>query len=314
MTTRAVTRPPKRKKSSTAQTLPLMLIALPGLIYLLINNYLPMFGVFLAFKDYSYVKGIFGSRWNGLDNFEFLFKTKDAWIMTRNTLLYNAAFIVLGTVFAIFVAILIHELGKKRRVKFFQASLMLPNLLSWVVVGFIVYAFLNADNGFINNTVYKALGLDPVSWYSYKQPWPFILIFVYLWKYVGTNSIIYVAGIAGIDQEIFEAAQLDGASKVRQIWHITVPMLKPTIITLTLMAIGRIFYSDFGLFYQVPANSGRLFDVTQTIDTYVYRGLMERNDVGMSAAAALYQSLVGFLLVLGANALVRKIDKENALF
>ena len=310
MTTRAV----KKKKSSTAQTLPLMLIALPGLIYLLINNYLPMFGVFLAFKDYSYARGIFGSKWNGLDNFEFLFRTKDAWIMTRNTILYNAAFIVLGTVFAIFVAILIHELGKKRRVKFFQASLMLPNLLSWVVVGFIVYAFLNADNGFINNTVYKGLGLQPVSWYSVKEPWPFILTFVYLWKFVGTNSIIYVAGIAGMDKEIFEAAQLDGASKVKQILHITVPMLKPTIITLTLMAVGRIFYSDFGLFYQVPANSGRLFAVTQTIDTYVYRGLMESNDVGMSAAAALYQSVVGFILVIGANALVRKIDRDNALF
>jgi putative aldouronate transport system permease protein len=234
--------------------------------------------------------------------------------MTRNTILYNAAFIILGTIFAIFVAILIHELGKKRRVKFFQASLMLPNLLSWVVVGFIVYAFLNADNGFINNTVYKALGWQPVSWYSTKEPWPFILTFVYLWKFVGTNSIIYVAGIAGMDKEIFEAAQLDGASKVKQILHITVPMLKPTIITLTLMAVGRIFYSDFGLFYQVPANSGRLFAVTQTIDTYVYRGLMESNDVGMSAAAALYQSVVGFILVIGANALVRKIDRENALF
>ena len=310
MTTRAV----RKKKSSTAQTLPLMLIALPGLIYLLINNYLPMFGVFLAFKDYSYARGIFGSKWNGLDNFEFLFRTKDAWIMTRNTILYNAAFIILGTVFAIFVAILIHELGQKRRVKFYQASLMLPNLLSWVVVGFIVYAFLNADNGFINNTVYKGLGIQPVSWYSKKDPWPFILVFVYLWKFVGTNSIIYVAGIAGMDREIFEAAQLDGASKVKQILHITVPMLKPTIITLTLMAVGRIFYSDFGLFYQVPANSGRLFAVTQTIDTYVYRGLMESNDVGMSAAAALYQSVVGFILVIGANALVRKIDRENALF
>ena len=191
---------------------------------------------------------------------------------------------------------------------------MLPNLLSWVVVGFIVYAFLNADNGFMNNTVYKALGLEPISWYSKKDPWPFILIFVYLWKFVGTNSIIYVAGIAGMDKGIFEAAQLDGASKVKQIMYITIPMLKPTIITLTLMAVGRIFYSDFGLFYQVPANSGRLFAVTQTIDTYVYRGLMESNDVGMSAAAALYQSLVGFILVIGANALVRVADKENALF
>ena len=310
MTTRAV----KKKRSSTAQTLPLMLIALPGLIYLLINNYLPMFGIFLAFKDYSFMRGIFGSKWNGFDNFEFLFRTKDAWIMTRNTLLYNAVFIVLGTVFAIFVAILIHELGKKRRVKLYQAGLMLPNLLSWVVVGFIVYAFLNADNGFMNNTVYKALGLAPVSWYSTKQPWPFILTLVYLWKYVGTNSIIYVAGIAGIDQGIFEAAQLDGASKVKQILHITVPMLKPTIVTLTLMSIGRIFYSDFGLFYQVPMNSGAIIDVTQTIDTYVYRGLMNTANLGMSAAACFYQSVVGFCLVMITNSIVRRISSDNAIF
>ena len=314
MTTLSAKKMGVKKKSSTAQTLPLLLIALPGLIYLLINNYLPMFGVFLAFKDFSYIKGIFGSKWNGLDNFEFLFRTKDAWIMTRNTLLYNAAFIVLGTVFAIFVAILIHELGKKRRVKLFQASLMLPNLLSWVVVGFIVYAFLNADNGFMNKTVYKSLGLDPVSWYSYKDPWPLILIFVYLWKFVGTNSIIYVAGIAGMDKEIFEAAQLDGASKVKQILHITVPMLKPTVITLTLMAIGRIFYSDFGLFYQLPMNSGPLFGVTQTIDTYVYRGLSNVSNIGMASAASFYQSFVGFAVVLTSNLIVRRIDADNALF
>ncbi len=315
MTSVALPKKAKKKKGYTlAKTGPLMLIAAPGILYLLINNYLPMFGIFLAFKNYSYVRGIFGSKWCGFDNFEFLFATKDAWIMTRNTLLYNAVFIVLGTVCAIFLAILLYELGEKRRVKFFQGALMLPNLLSWVVVGFIVYAFLNADTGFINNTVIKALGGTPVSWYSTTDPWPFILVFVYLWKFMGTNSIIYVSSIAGIDRSIFEAAQLDGASKWQQIMRITVPMLRPTVITLTLMAIGRIFYSDFGLFYQVPQNSGRLFDVTQTIDTYVYRGLMELNDVGMSAAAALYQSLVGFILVVAANALVRKLDSDNALF
>ncbi len=304
----------KRPKKRLAKTGPLLLIAAPGILYLLINNYLPMFGVFLAFKDFNYFKGIFGSDWCGFDNFRFLFKTRDAWIMTRNTLLYNAAFIVVGTVAAIFVAVLIYELGQHRRVKLFQASLMLPNLFSWVVIGFIVYAYLNADTGFVNNTVYGWLGLSPVSWYSTPGPWPFVLMLVYLWKYTGYFSVVYIASIAGIDQGVYEAAQLDGASKWQQIMRITVPLLRPTVTIMVLMAVGRIFFSDFGLFYQVPQNSGRLFDVTQTIDTYVYRGLMELNDVGMSAAAALYQSVIGFLLVLGANALVRRLDAENALF
>jgi len=273
-----------------------------------------MFGIFLAFKDYSYIKGVFGSDWCGFENFRFLFKTKDAWIMTRNTILYNLAFIVIGTIAAIFVAILMYELGRRLRTKIFQAAMLLPNLLSWVVIGFIVYAFLNADSGFINNTVLKGLGITQVSWYSNTKPWPFILIVVYLWKYVGVNSIIYMASISGIDKGIFEAAQMDGASKMRQIFSITIPIIKPAIIILTLMSIGRIFFSDFGLFYQVPQNSGALFNVTQTIDTYVYRGLMELNDVGMAAAAALFQSVVGFVLVLGANAVVRKINSENALF
>jgi putative aldouronate transport system permease protein len=304
----------KLKLKKKSNTLPMLLIALPGVAYLLINSYLPMFGVFLAFKDFNYFKGIFGSDWNGLENFRFLFKTRDALIMTRNTIGYNTAFIVLGTVAGVFVAILMYELGKRTRVKFFQSALLLPNLLSWVVIGYIGYAFLNADTGFLNNTVYRFLGIQTVSWYSTPGPWPFILTLVSLWKSVGIGSVIYMASISGIDSGIFEAAQLDGASKVQQIMQITIPMLKPTIIIMTLMAIGRIFYSDFGLFYQVPQNSGRLFDVTQTIDTYVYRGLMERNDVGMSAAAALYQSVVGFILVLCANALVRKYNPENALF
>ena len=234
--------------------------------------------------------------------------------MTRNTILYNVAFIIIGTVMAIIVAILMCELGERLRVKFFQAALLLPNLLSWVVIGFIAYAFLNADTGFINNTVLEFLGIDPVAWYSYSGAWPAILIIVNLWKNLGYQSIIFMASISGIDKALYEAAAIDGASKIKQVFTITLPLLKPTVITLTLMSIGRIFYSDFGLFYQVPQNSGALFSTTQTIDTYVYRGLMELNDVGMSAAAGLYQSLVGFVLVLAANAIVRKLDSDNALF
>lgn len=302
------------KKKSFRKSLPLLLIALPGIVYLLVNNYIPIMGLFLAFKDYSFMKGIFGSDWCGFDNFKFLFATKDAWVMTRNTLLYNLAFIILGTVISIMIAIMLCELGKRLRVKFFQASLLLPNLLSWVVIGLVAYAFLNADSGFINNTIMDALGKEHVSWYTYPKVWPIILIIVYLWKNAGYQSIVYMASISGIDASMYEAAALDGATKMQQIFKITLPLLKPTVITLTLMSIGRIFYSDFGLFYQVPQNSGALFGVTQTIDTYVYRGLMELNNVGMSAAAGFYQSVVGFILVLIANTVVRKLDPDNALF
>lgn len=304
----------KKPKNRYAKSGPLLLIAAPGLLYLIINNYIPMLGVFLAFKDFSFMKGPFRSDWCGFKNFEFLFKTKDAWIITRNTLLYNIAFIVIGTIFAVFVAVLLSELGEKLRGRIFQSALLLPNLLSWVIIGIMVYAFLNADNGFIDKTVLPLFGKNPISWYSETKFWPFILILVFLWKNTGYSAIIYLASIAGIDKSIFEAAQLDGSSKMKQIWYVTLPLLKPTVVMMTLMMVGRIFFSDFGLFYQVPQNSGALFNVTQTIDTYVYRGLMKSNNVGMSAAAAFYQSVVGFVIVLGANAFVRKVDADNALF
>ncbi len=302
-----------KKRKGLSKNGPLILIALPGIIYLFINNYIPMFGVFLAFKDFNYAKGIFGSDWIGLSNFKYLFQ-QDAFTIIRNTFGYNVAFHIIGTIVAITVAILLFELGTKRRAKFFQSSLLLPNLLSWVVIGFIGFAFLNSETGFINNTIISFFGGEGISWYTTSKYWPFILIIVFLWKNVGLNCIIYMSTISGIDKGIFEAAKIDGANKLKQIWHITLPMLKPTVTILTLMAVSKIFYSDFGMFYQVPMNSGAIFDVTQTIDTYVYRGLMELNDVGMSAAAGLYQSVVGFILVISANGLVRKYDNENALF
>lgn len=291
-----------------------MLIALPGVVYLIINNYIPMFGIFLVFKDYKYSKGIFGSDWCGLKNFKFLFATDDALIMTRNTILYNLVFIVLGTVAAIFIAILMCELGERMRVKIFQSCLLLPNLLSWVVIGIIGFAFLSADTGFINNTILRTMGKESVSWYMQPNVWPLILVLVFLWKNAGYQSIIYMASISGFDKSIYEAASIDGASKLKQIFSITLPMLVPTITILTLMAVGRIFFSDFGLFYQVPQDSGALYAVTQTIDTYVYRGLMQSNNVGMAAAAGFYQSVIGFVLVVAANAVVKKINPENALF
>ena len=234
--------------------------------------------------------------------------------MTRNTILYNFAFIVIGTALGIFVAILLTEIVKSVWAKFYQSALLLPYLLSWVVISYMVFAFLNSDSGFINNTVLKVLGMASVSWYTKSNIWPFILILVFLWQTVGHTSIIYMASIAGIDKGIYEAAKIDGAGKIKQIFYITLPLLRPTITIMVLMAIGKIFFSDFGLFYQVPMNSGALYGVTQTIDTFVYRGLMELNDVGMSSAAGLFQSCVGFVLVITANALVRKMNPENALF
>jgi len=211
-------------------------------------------------------------------------------------------------------AILLHELGELLRGKFFQSVLLFPHLLSWVVTAYLVYALLGSTTGFVNNTILDALGKKGVDWYTAKAAWPFILVIVYLWKNAGYNAIVYMAGIAGIDKEIYEAAKIDGASKLKQITAITLPLLRPTIVIMTLMAIGRVFYSDFGLFYQVPMNAGTLFSTTQTIDTYVYRGLMEQGNVGMSSAAGVYQSLVGFALVMIANFIVRKKDPENALF
>ena len=302
------------KKSIRSRTLIYLPFLLPGTIYLIINNYIPIFGMFIAFKNIDYSKGIFKSDWVGFKNFEFLFRTKDAFIITRNTLLYNLAFIVLGTIAAVLVAILLCELGKSYFARIFQSSLILPNLLSWVIVAYIVYAFFNTDVGFLNKSVLSLTGISSINWYSEPKYWPFIIIFVNLWKNVGYQSIVYMASISGIDQSIYEAAKLDGVTKWQEIRYVTLPMIKPTIIIMTLMSIGRIFYSDFGLFYQVPMHSGALFPVTQTIDTYVYNGLMELNDISMASAAGCYQSVVGFILVVLANLLVRKIDPDNALF
>lgn len=302
------------KKRARKRNAVYMFFLLPGLVYLLINNYIPMFGVFIAFKNIDYGKGIFKSDWIGLQNFRFLFKTKDALIMTRNTLLYNLIFIVLGTVFAIFVAILLCELGEKLSARIFQSALILPYLLSWVIISYIVFAFLSSDTGYVNKAILEPAGKDFVNWYGESFYWIFILIFVYLWKSAGYQSIVYMANIAGIDSSIKEAARIDGANKLQEIRYVVLPLLRPTVIIMTLMAIGRIFYSDFGLFYQVPMDSGALYPTTQTVDTYVYRGLMKLNDIGMASAAGVYQSVVGFVLVLLSNLAVRKIDPDNALF
>ncbi len=293
--------------------IPLYVMMIPGLAYLIINNYMPMPGLVIAFKNYSAKKGIYGSPWCGLANFKYLFVTEDAWIITRNTILYNLAFIVINTILSIAVAIILSELNSRFK-KFYQSAILLPHLLSTVIIAYLVYGFLCVDTGFVNSSILFALGKEPIMWYSETKYWPFILIFVSAWKSVGYSCIVYLATILGFDRAYYEAATIDGCSKWQQITKITIPMLKPTIIMLTLMSVGRIFYSDFGLFYQVPMNSGLLFPVTQTIDTYVFRSLITLGNVSMSSAAGVYQSLVGFILVLGANLAVRKLDPESALF
>lgn len=303
-----------KKIKSILRGWPLYLMLLPGVVYLIINCYVPMAGIVVAFKQYNVREGIYHSPNIGLKNFQFLFKTNDAWLITRNTILYNLVFIVLGTVLAITVAIILSEIRNKTAKQAYQTVILIPYLISMVVVSYLVFAFLSDGNGYLNNSILPLFGVEPISWYNEPKYWPFILVIVHIWKTIGYNCILYYATICGIDRSLYEAAVVDGASRWQQIWNITLPCLKSTIVILTLMNLGNIFRSDFGLFYQVPMNSGTLINVTNTIDTYVYRGLMQTNNIGMSAAAGVYQSVVGFILVVTANTVVRKIDNESSLF
>ncbi len=293
---------------------PLYLMFVPGFVYLFINCYIPMFGIQIAFRRYNARDGIYGSPFCGLDNFKFLFQTNDAWIMTRNTLLYNLVFIILGNVLAIAIAIMLNEITGKKKKQFYQTIILIPYLISMIIVSYLAFAFLSSSNGYFNNSILKGLGLPAVDWYNTPKYWPFILVFINLWKSLGYSMILYYATICGIDYTLYEAAEIDGASRWQKITHVTLPSLKSTIIILVLMSLSGIFRSDFGLFYQVTQNSGPLIKVTQTIDTYVYRGLMQTNNIGMSSAAGVYQSVVGFILVMAANGIVRKVDKDSALF
>jgi putative aldouronate transport system permease protein len=290
------------------------IMALPAVIYFFINNYIPMLGLFIAFKKIDYGLGVFKSPWVGLKNFQYLFGTQDAFIITRNTILYNIAFILLLNLVGVSVGIMLSEVRRRRMTKFYQTTILLPQLISIIIIANIVFAFLSAEAGFLNKTIFPLLGIEPVSFYSTPGLWPFILVFVYIWNRIGYSSVIYFAAVIGIDRELYEAALVDGANKRTQILHITLPLLKPTIVTLMLMQVGRIFYSDFGLFYQVPMNAGALFSTTNVIDTYVYRGLLQLNNIAMASSAGAYQSIVGFLTVMLVNLLVRKIDRESALF
>lgn len=303
-----------KKGKNIKKFIPLYLMMLPGIAYLIINNYLPMFGLTMAFKDINWQKGILGSEWNGLKNFKYLFATKEAFLITRNTLLYNVVFIILGIICALFVAIALNEVRNTRHRKIYQTVILIPNLISMVIVNYLVFTMLSNETGFMNGSILPMLGLPAIDWYMSPKYWPFILTIVNIWKGTGFTAIIYYASIIGISGEYYEAARLDGASRWQQIKMITIPLIKPTIILMFIMNCGRIMNSDFGLFYQIPRDSGALYSVTQTLDTYVYRALMKTGNIPMSMAASAYQSIVGFALVMAANGVAKKFSKENALF
>lgn len=303
-----------KKKFSVVmkQFMPLYLMTIPGLVYLIVNNYIPMAGIIVAFKKYNVNDGIFRSPWAGTTNFDYLFKSNDAVVIIRNTLLYNVAFIIIGNLVGIILAIMICDIRNHSLRKIYQSAILLPFLISIVVTSYIVFAFLSHENGMLN-ALRASHGQKRILWYNEPKYWPGILILVNCWKSAGYGTLIYIAAITGIDQTYYEAAALDGVTKWQQIVNITLPAMIPSIITLLLMSIGRIFYSDFGLFYQIPQNSGTLFPVTQTIDTYVYRSLMTSGGIGRSAAAGMFQSVVGFLLVMSSNWLVNRVSPENSI-
>ena len=295
----------------------LLLLSMPGAVWFFLFAYLPLFGVLVAFKQYRLSSGFFESlitsKFVGLENFKFLFSSGDAWLIVRNTVLYNACFIVLGIVLPVIVALMLNELRNKGMAKIYQSSMFLPYFLSWVVVSYCVYAFLSPEKGYFNMLI-QQFGGEGISWYTEAAFWPFIIIFMSQWKGIGYNTVVYLASICGIDKTYYEAAVIDGATKWQQIVHITLPFLKPMAVVLTIMRVGSMFSSNFDLFYQVPMNSGQLYSVTNTIDVFVYNTLKESNNVGLSSAVSFVQSVAGLVLVLVTNQIIRWIDRDLAMF
>lgn len=312
--TQAIAKRSRRKRINWKRYLPVYLMLLPGVAYFIINNYIPMYGITIAFRKLDFRVGILRSPFCGFENFKFLFASGNMGPIIRNTVLYNLVFILLGTVFNITVAILFNEIRQKAAKKLYQTTILLPHLMSMVVVSSLVFNFLSADYGFLNKSIIEPMTGSTVSFYQEKAYWPFILTFIHMWKGVGFGMVLYLSTLLGISTDYYEAAKIDGATKWQQIRHITLPLLKPTIITMTILSISKIFNSDFGLFYQVPKNSGVLYPVTQTIDTYVYNALMNQNNIMMSSAASVAQAVIGFVLILVSNGVIKKLSPEDAMF
>lgn len=291
----------------------LILLGLPGLIWFFIFCYIPMVGSVIAFKDYRPKAGIFGSEWTGLDNFRFLFGSNNAGRLLFNTIFYNFLSIFVVAAVSILIALLMDLVGKRIFLKTYQTLLFLPRFISWVVVGYMGMILFHYEYGVMNQIV-KALGGEQISWYLEPKYWRVIIPVFNVWKTMGYTSLIYYGTILGIDTQIFESAEIDGAGTFRKIWYITLPLLKSTVIVMSLMSVGSIMRADFGLFYYVPNNSGALYEVTDVMDTYIYRALRGAGDMSSSAAASFFQSVVGLIMVVGCNAIVKKIDSDSSLF
>lgn len=300
---------PKFRKNQLVLTL----MALPAAILLFIFNYIPIGGLVIAFKDYRYDKGLFGSEWCGLKNFTFFFKSNDAWRVIRNTIGLNLIFIFVGLVVALIIALMMNEVRSRHFIKTVQTILFFPYFLSWVVVGYLLYAFLHQQYGIINQ-VLEFFGMQPVSWYIEAGYWPYILTFMSVWKNAGYYSVIYYAALMGIDNTYYEAATLDGANRWQMVWKITLPMIRSVIIVMLILQIGKIMYADFGLFFNLTKNVGTLLPTTDVLDTYIYRALLKVGDIGISSAVGCLQAVVGFVMIFGTNLIVRRIDKDSALF
>ncbi|NLM77556.1 MAG: sugar ABC transporter permease [Ruminococcaceae bacterium] len=292
----------------------LLAMAAPTILFLILFSYIPMVGLVMAFQRLDIKAGIFGSPFIGMSNFEFLFSSTDAYIITRNTVLYNLVFIVFNMAVAVAAALMLSSLRSAKYAKTMQTIYMLPYFLSWAVVAIVVNAFLDRSNGLVN-AVLESLGeKSTTNWYHQLSIWPPLLVLVNAWKGVGYQTVLYLAVISGISTEYYEAAVLDGASKWQQARYITIPHLRFIVGISIILAMSNIFRGDFGLFYNVPMNSGRLFPVTDVIDTYIYRSLTYLSNVGMSTAAGLYQSVVGFIMVMVVNRIVTKLDPDSAMF
>lgn len=294
------------------KSLPLTIMALPMIIYFIIFNYIPLYGLVLPFKDYKMSQGFFGSKWVGLRNFKFLLNNEQLNTAVRNTVCYNFVFIFGGIIVSVIVALLLFEVSRNA-VKVHQTLLYLPYYISWVIVSYASRALLDIDYGMINK-ILTGLGSSPVQWYNVPRYWPGILIFAAIWKGFGSDAVLYYASLMGVDKALFEAAKVDGANKLQIIWHITLPCIRPIIIMMSILKIGKIFYGDFGLFYNLTFNSSLLYKTTDILDTYVYRALITLGDIGLSSAVGFVQSVMGFILVIATNMIVRRLDGDSALF
>ena len=288
-------------------------MAAPAVLLTLLISYIPMAGIILAFKDYRFDLGIFGSPWNGIENFRYFFMSGKGWLVTKNTILYNLLNLATSQIFAIMIAIFITEMGGKFFKRISQSIIFLPFFISWTIVGAFVYNIFNYETGTLN-TMLKWLHLDPVNLYSMPYVWIFIICFFNSWKWVGYTSVIYIAAIVSIDHECFEAAEIDGANIFQKIFHITLPSISPTIYIMVLLNLGRILRGDFQMFYQIVGNNGQLFDATDVIDTFVFRSLITSGDIAMPAAATFYQSVICFVTIVVVNGFIKRTRPENALF